>query len=179
MGVSLDGYIEDARGNFDWAAPPDDVHRYANEQAREAAAFLYGRRIYELMEGYWPAVAARDDVPEVEAEFARAYVDTPRIVFSDTLASVADGARLVRSADAAAEVARLKEETDGHLDVGGAGLAATLVDLIDEFQPIVNPVAVGGGKPVLPAHIDQLRLELVETRTFSGRVVLLRYQRAA
>ena len=178
MGVSLDGYVEDATGNFDWSVPAEDAHRLANEQAREAGAFLFGRRMYEAMEPYWPAAATRDDVPEVEAEFARAYVETPRIVFSDTLESVAEGVRLVRSSDAVAEVTRLKEETDGHLDLGGAGLAASLVDLIDEFRLLVNPVIVGGGKSYFPAVRDALPLELAETRALSGGVVYLRYERA-
>jgi dihydrofolate reductase len=178
MGVSLDGYVEDATGNFDWAAPAEDAHRLANEEARQAGAFLFGRRMYEVMEPYWPETAASEEAPEVEAEFARAYVETPRIVFSDTLDSVAKGVRLVRSSDAVAEVTRLKDEIDGDLGLGGAGLAASLVDLIDEFRLLVNPVIVGGGKPYFPAVRDQLRLELAETRTLSGGVLYLRYVRA-
>jgi len=179
MGVSLDGYVEDENGDFGWAAPPEDVHRIANEQAREAAAFLYGRRIYEMMEAYWPAAAERDDQPEVEAEFARAYVDTPRIVFSDSLETVSGGARLVRSADARAEVERLKRESDGPLDVAGPGLAASLLDLVDEFGMWVSPVVVGRGKRFFPERAGQLDLRLVENRTCSGGFLYLRYERAA
>ena len=177
MGVSLDGYVEDASGSFDWSAPTDDVHQLFNDQAREASAFLFGRRMYEVMEPYWPDAAGSDDLPEVAAEFARIYVDTPRIVFSDTLESVADGVRLVRSGDAVAEVARLKEQTDGHLEVGGPGLAASLIDLIDEFRLVVNPVAVGDGKPFFPATGGLLPLELKDTRTFPSGAVYLRYER--
>lgn len=178
MGMSLDGYIEDSDGSIAFSAPDDEVHRLANEQAREAAAFLYGRRLYEVMEGYWSAAAKRRGVPQVEAEFAQAYVQTPRIVFSDTLDSVAEGCRLVRSSEALAEVSRLKQETQGHLDLGGANLAASLIDLIDEFRIWVNPVAVGGGKPFFPSGREQLQLRLAEHRAFGSGALYLRYRRA-
>jgi dihydrofolate reductase len=178
MGMSLDGYIEDPGGSIAFSKPDDEVHRLANEEAREAAAFLYGRRLYELMEGYWPAVAEQQDVPEIEAEFARAYVQTPRIVFSDTLESVPEGCRLVRSSEAVAEVRRLKQETEGPLGIGGATLAASLIDLIDEFRVWVNPVAVGGGKPFFPVGREQLQLRLAEHRAFASGALHLRYRRA-
>jgi dihydrofolate reductase len=178
LGMSLDGFVEDSSGDFGWSAPREDVHRLANESARQASAFLYGRRMYELMEAHWPAAAKLDDAPEVEAEFARIYVDTPRIVFSDSLESVGDGARLVRSADAHAEVTRLKQEAGGQLAIGGPALAASLVDLIDEFQPWVSPVLVGSGKPFFPVPPEQLDLRLVESRTCDGGVLYLRYERA-
>jgi dihydrofolate reductase len=177
MGVSLDGYVEDAGGGIAFSAPDDEVHRLWNEQAREASAFLYGRRLYELMEGFWPAAARRDDLSEVEAEFARIYVQTPRIVFSDTLPGVAEGARLVRRSEAVAEVTRLKETADGHLDLGGAALAASLLDLVDEFRLVVAPVAVGGGKPFLPPRRERLELRLREHRAFASGAVYLRYER--
>lgn len=176
MNQSLDGYIEDATGSFDFSVPPDDVFQYWIEQTRSATGFLFGRRNYEIMEEYWPVVDP-GSLTDAEAEFARAYVETPRVVFSDTLDSVADGVRLVRSADAIAEVTRLKAETDGRLNVGGAALAASLIDLIDEFTLLVSPVVVGGGKPFFPVGAGRLPLELAETRTFSEGVVLLRYVR--
>jgi len=178
MNVSLDGYIEDPSGSIEFSAPDDEVHRRWNEQTHEASAFLYGRRLYELMEGFWPTAASRQDLPETEAEFARAYVLTPRIVFSDTLDSVAEGARLVRSSDAVAEVTRLKHETESHLDLGGANLAASLVDLVDEFRLYVMPVVVGGGKPFFAARRPTLRLRLSEHHAFASGAVYLRYERA-
>lgn len=178
MGMSLDGYIEDSEGGFAFSGPDDEVHRLANEEAREAAAFLYGRRLYEVMEGYWTTAAQQPDVPEIEAEFAQAYVQTPRIVFSDTLDSVPEGCRLVRSSEAVAEVTRLKQQTQGHLGLGGATLAASLIDLIDEFRIWVNPVAVGGGKPFFPVGREQLHLRLAEHRAFASGALYLRYRRA-
>lgn len=178
MGMSLDGYVEDSDGSFAFAAPGDEVHQLANEQAREAAAFLYGRRLYEVMEDHWQAAAKRRDLPRTEAEFAEAYVQTPRIVFSDTLDTVSDGCRLVRSSEAVAEVRRLKQDMHGPLGLGGATLAASLIDLIDEFRIWINPVAVGGGKPFFPLGREQLALRLAEHRAFPSGALYLRYRRA-
>ena len=175
MSTSLDGYVEDAAGSIAFSAPDEEVHRFANQQTRETAAFLFGRGLYEVMEEFWTA-PERADGADVEAEFAREYAATPRIVFSDTLTSVAPGCRLVRRADAIDEVVRLKEETDGELAVGGACLAASLLDLIDEFRPRVVPAVLGGGKPFFPLGAD-LRLRLVEQRAFAGGTVYLRYAR--
>jgi dihydrofolate reductase len=175
MGVSLDGFVEDADGNFDWSAPAEDVHRLANQQTREAAALVFGRAMYEVMEPFWPEAATRTDLPEVQLEFARAYVETPRIVVSDSLRDVPDGVRVVRRADAAAEVRRLKEQPGGHVDIGGPTLAAALVDLIDEFRMWVNPVIVGAGKRFFPAA--QAPLTLLDARSMSNGVLYLRYER--
>jgi dihydrofolate reductase len=175
MQVSLDGYVEDADGSIDFSAPPEDVHRAANEQTREASAFLFGRRLYETMEKPWTDAARRDDLQPVEAEFARLYVATPRYVFSDTIQDVPDGVTLVRSADAAAEVTRLKRETDGYLDLGGPTLAGSLLHLIDEIRLYVMPVTLGGGKRFFPPGA-QLRLRLLEQHAFPSGVAFLRYE---
>ena len=175
MSTSLDGYIEDVTGDITFSTPDEEVHRFANQQTRDTAAFLFGRGLYEVMEEFWTA-PERADGGEVEAEFASEYAATPRMVFSDSLESVAPGCRLVRRADAVEEVVRLKKETDGDLAVGGAGLAASLLDLIDEFRLTVVPAFAGGGKPYYPPGAD-LRLRLVEQRTFGNGAVYLRYAR--
>ena len=177
MNVSLDGYIEDSSGGIAFAGPPaDDVHRHWNEHTRAAAAFLYGRRLFEVMDEHWTAAAMQDDLPDVEAEFARAYVDTPRFVFSDTLESVPSGVELVRSRDATTVVSSLKDETEGPLAVGGAGLAASLIDLIDEFRLVVLPGVVGSGKPFFPDG-RELTLQLVDQKVFDSGAVYLAYVR--
>lgn len=175
LGTSLDGFVEDAQGNFDWAAPDEEAHRISNETAKQSSAFLFGRRMYETMEPYWPNATRSDS--EIEREFATAYVETPRIVFSDSLRSVSKGSRIVRSADAVAEVTRLKNELDGHLDLAGPTLAATLVDLIDEFQMFVHPVLVGAGKPFFPPGIERVALRQLSARTLGSGVLHLRYTR--
>src|SRR3712207_4217361 len=177
MSTSLDGYIEDRTGGIAFSEPDEEVHRFANQQTRETALFLFGRGLYGVMEEFWTA-PERAGGGDVEAEFAREYTAAPRIVFSDSLESVAPGCRLVRRADAVDEVVRLKEETDGELSVGGAGLAASLLDLIDEFRPTVVPAVVGGGTPYLPLGAE-LRLRLVEQRTFANGTVYLQIGRAS
>src|ERR1700712_2291455 len=129
MTISLDGYVEDRTGSLAFGVPDEEVHRFHNQQVHETAAFLFGRGLYDVMEEFWTA-PERADGGDVEAEFAREYIATPRIIFSDSLESVPPGCRLVRRADAVYEVPRLKRETDGPLAVGGPGLAASLLDLI-------------------------------------------------
>ena len=114
-----------------------------------------------------------------ELEFAHIWKALPKVVFSSTLERVEGDARLATD-DVATEVAKLKEQPDGNVSVGGAGLAATLVelDLIDEYRLFVYPVVLGGGTPYFPPRAERLDLELVETRTFGSRVVYLRYRRS-
>ena len=176
MGVSLDGYVEDAKGGFEWSAPDDEVHRLANQQAQEASAFVYGRRMFETMDEYWIRTSQEEGHPPIEAEFAAAYAATPRYVVSDTMKEAGNGATLVRRAEVRTLVERLKRESETCVDVGGPELAASLIDLIDEFRMWINPIAVGGGKPFFPAG-KQLNLKLVESRTFPSGTLWLRYRR--
>jgi dihydrofolate reductase len=178
MGVSLDGFIAGPGGEIDWGAPDEELHRFHNQQVREAGAHLYGRRLYEEMR-YWETADERPSAPEFALEFARIWKATPKIVFSKTLEQVEGNARLV-TGDAAEEVARLKQERGKDLAVGGAGLASTFMKLglIDEYRLFVSPVVLGGGTPYFPALDQRIDLELVETRTFGSRVVYLRYRQA-
>lgn len=176
FGVSVDGYTADRDGRIDWSSPDEELHRFWNDHARQVEVSLYGRRLYELMSAFWPTADQDPDAPPVVVEFARLWRETPRIVFSRTLDRVDHGSRLERG-DVVEVTRTLKAETDGLIEVGGATLAAPLVraGLVDEFQVVVTPTAVGGGTPFFPPLDDWLPLELTENRTFPSGAVLLRY----
>jgi dihydrofolate reductase len=177
FGVSLDGFIAGPSGEIDWSAPDEELHRFHNEQARELAAQLYGRRLYETM-AVWETVEEGPSVSDAELEFARIWKETPKIVFSRTLEKVEGNTRLIRD-DAVEEVRRLKAEPGKDLSVGGAGLASAFIKagLVDEYRLFVNPVVLGAGTSFFPALDERINLELLETRTFGTRVVYLRYRR--
>jgi dihydrofolate reductase len=177
MGVSLDGYIAGPNGEIDWAAPDEELHRFHNQQARETAVHLYGRRLYDTMR-YWETADEDESLGEPEREFAQIWKATPKVVFSKMLASVEGNATLRRDV-IPSEIAALKQQAAKDLAVGGAGLAATFTQLglIDEYQLFVNPVVLGAGTPYFPPLENRLDLELVEARKFGSRVVYLRYQR--
>jgi dihydrofolate reductase len=177
MSVSLDGFIAGPSGDFEWSVPDEELHRFHNEQTRELDLHFCGRALYETMV-YWETAGQDPASGEVEREFAQIWRALPKIVFSTTLDRVEGNARLARES-VPEEVARLKEQPGKALAVGGAGLAATFIELglVDEFGLFVYPVIVGGGTPFFPPGVDQIDLELVETRTFNSRVVYMRYRR--
>jgi dihydrofolate reductase len=178
MTVSLDGFIAGPGGNIDWTAPDEELHQFHNDQVRELGAHLLGRRLYETMV-YWETADQDPALPAVMLDFARIWQPLPKIVFSSTLEHVEGNATLA-SRDVADEVTRLQEEPGGDLAVGGAGLAAELIErnLIDDYRLFVSPVILGAGIPYFPASEQRIGLELLETRTFSGGVVYLHYARA-
>jgi dihydrofolate reductase len=177
MGVSLDGFIAGPGGEIDWSAPDEELHRFHNEQTRELGAHFCGRRLYETMV-YWETADRNPSATEYEREFAVLWQKLPKIVFSNTLETVEGNSRLA-TAGVAEEVARLKAEPGKDLAVGGAGLAATFIELglVDEYRLFVSPAVLGSGKPFFPPLDHRIDLELVETRTFGSRVVYLRYAR--
>ena len=151
MNVSVDGYIADTNGDIGWSDPDAELHQYWNDQVRDTAVSLYGRKLYELMSAHWPTADEAPDVSSVQAEFARLWRAMPKVVFSKTLDSVGWNSRLERG-DVVEVATRLKAETDGLIEVAGATLAAPLVraGLVDEFHVVVTPAAVGGGTPFFP-----------------------------
>ncbi len=177
MTVSLDGFVADPRGEIDWSAPDEELHRFHNERVRETGTQLLGRGLYEEMT-YWETAEENPSARDHELEFARIWKELPKVVFSTTLDKVEGNATLVRDG-VAQEVTTLKEQPGGDLAVGGAGLASTLMklDLIDEYRLFISPVVLGGGTPYFSALDERINLELVETRTFGSRVVYLRYRR--
>jgi dihydrofolate reductase len=176
MGVSLDGYIAGPGGDFRWATPDEELHRFHNQQARETSVHLYGRRLYETMR-YWETAAEDPSLSEPEREFAEIWRGTPKVVFSTTLDSV-EGNATLRKEVVPEEIEVLKERSPKDLAVGGAGLAASFIrlGLIDEFHLFISPVVVGGGTPFFPPLEHGIELELEEARKFGSRVVYLRYR---
>jgi dihydrofolate reductase len=176
MTVSLDGFIAGPKGEIDWSAPDEELHRFHNQRVRELGAQLCGRRLYEEML-YWETADQNPSAAEYELEFARIWQGLPKIVFSKTLEKVEGNARLVKDG-VAEEVARLKEQPGKDLSVGGAGLASTFIKLglVDEYQLFVSPVVLGGGTPYFPTLEERINLELVDTKTFGSRVVHVHYR---
>jgi dihydrofolate reductase len=177
MNVSVDGYIAARDDDIGWSIPDEELHQFWNDKTRDVAVSLYGRKLYELMSAHWPTADEAPDVNPVEAEYARLWRATPKVVFSKTLDKVGENARLERG-DVVEVATRLKAETDGLMEVAGATLAAPLVraGLVDEFQVVVTPAVVGGGKPFFPTLDKWIKLELVENRTFPSGAVLLSYR---
>ena len=175
--VSVDGYIADAQGSIDWGDPSEELHQYWNDFERDTALSFYGRRLYELMSGYWPTADESPDATPLIVDFARIWRDMPKVVFSHTLDSVGWNSRLERG-DPVDVVTKLKAETDGNMEVAGATLAAPIVraGLVDEYRIVIAPTAVGGGIAFWPTLPTWISLRLLENRTFPGGSVLLRYE---
>ena len=171
--TSLDGYIEDEHGSFEWSAPDEDVHAFVNDLERRIGTYLYGRRLYETMV-YWETAPA--DSPAVELNYARVWRSATKIVYSTTLQETASArTRIERTFDADA-VRAMKDAANADLSVGGAELAAHgfRAGLVNEVRLLLNPVVVGGGKRALPDGV-RLDLELLDERRFASGVVYLRY----
>jgi dihydrofolate reductase len=173
--ASLDGYVADERGNFDWAEPDDEVHSFVNELERPVGTYLYGRGMYETMR-YWETAGGADE-PPVARDFAAMWRAARKIVYSRTLEAVSSGRTRIERAFDLDAVRRLKAEADRDLTVGGPGLAAQALaaGLVDECQLFLAPVIVGGGKPSLPSNV-RLNLELLHERRFGNGTVYLRYR---
>jgi dihydrofolate reductase len=176
MAVSLDGYIVGPDGQFDWSIPDEELFSFATDETRRIGVMLLGRKLYETML-YWET-ADQASLDDSELEWIAIWNPLPKVVFSTTLAAVQGNARLA-AGGLAAEIERLRAEPgDGDIGIGGATLAAeaAALGLIDEYQARVYPVLVGGGIPFFPQRERRVDLELLETRTFSSKVVYLRYR---
>ncbi|MDQ2709629.1 MAG: dihydrofolate reductase family protein [Actinomycetota bacterium] len=177
MSISLDGYIVGPDGGFDWTVPDEEVFRFATDEVRELGVHLLGRRLYETML-YWETADQNPSLDFSTLKFATLWKALPKVVFSTTLTEVQGNACLA-SGGLAEEIKRLRAEpAEGDIAIGGATLAAEAAELglIDEYRAKVYPVLVGGGIPFFPQHERRVNLELAETRTFSSRVVYLRYR---
>ena len=173
--TSLDGYIADADGNFDWAAPDAEVHAFVNDLERPIGTYLYGRRMYETMVA-WETMPTDDDQPPVSRDYAQIWRAADKIVYSRTLPALSSArTRLERDFDVDA-VRQLKASADNDISVGGPGLAAAAIaaGLVDELHLFLTPVVVGGGTAALPDGV-RVELELLDEHRFAGGVVHLHY----
>jgi dihydrofolate reductase len=174
--MSLDGYIEDAKGDFDWAAPDEEVHRFINDLERPVGTHLYGRRMYETLK-VWETDPTLSEQSSLLKDYATIWQAAEKIVFSKTLkAAVTRKTRILRDFDPEM-VVKLKKEARQDILVGGAELAAQAfkAGLIDELQLFLAPILVGNGKRALPAGV-RLELALIEERRFENGMVYLRYR---
>jgi dihydrofolate reductase len=174
--ASVDEYVEDEEGKFDWAAPDDDVHAFLNDLERRIGTYLYGRRMYETMV-FWETVSTEPDQSAVTRDYAGIWRAAEKVVHSRTLESVSSArTRIERDLDADV-VRRLKQSSAADITVGGAELAgqALAMGLVDELQLFLAPVVVGGGKRALPDGL-RARLELLDEHRFRSGVVYLRYR---
>lgn len=174
MLTSLDGYIAGPSGNIDLPVPEEELHRHFNDEMRRTSIALCGRRMYETMR-FWDSPEREIAASEVERDFAHAWRETPKIVFSTTLKEVGPNARLVAD-DAVATARSLKAQSDGEISVAGAELAGHLAraGLIDEYRLYVHPVVLGGGKPYFRSGLS-LALKPLGTQKLTQGVTLLRY----
>jgi dihydrofolate reductase len=172
--ASLDGYIADTDGGFDWAAPDDEVHAFVNDLTRSTGTHLLGRRMYEVLRP-WDTMPT-DEGPQVTRDFAALWQDADKIVYSTTLRTVSSPRTRVSSRFDPEEVRELKASATRDLTVGGPGLAAAALaaGLVDELELFLHPVIVGGGTAALPDGV-RLDLELLDERRFASGVAFLRY----
>ncbi|HXL43836.1 MAG TPA: dihydrofolate reductase family protein [Gaiellaceae bacterium] len=174
--TSLDGYVADENGNFDWAAPDEEVHRFVNDLERPIGTYLYGRRIYETMV-YWETAHTLPDQPPFIQDFAGIWQAADKIVYSKALETPSSArTRIERDFDPEA-VRQMKAAAERDITVGGPDLAAQAIKagLVDEYHLFLTPIIVGGGKQSLPDNV-RLELELLDERRFGNGAVHLHYR---
>ncbi len=173
--TSLDGYLADEDGNFDWGEPDEELHNFINDLMRPVGTLLYGRRLYEVMLA-WESLRLADQPPYMR-DFAEIWQGAEKIVYSRMLETVSSPrTRIERNFDPEA-IRQMKAQAERDMTVGGPNLAAHAfkAGLIDECHLFLAPVVVGGGKPSLPSHV-RLKLELLDERRFGSGMVYLRYR---
>jgi dihydrofolate reductase len=174
--VSLDGYIEDEHGSFDWTAPADDFFSFITDLMRPVGTYLYGRRLYDMM-AVWetdPALAAQS---ELRADFANVWQAADKVVYSTTLDAVSTARTRLEHDFDSVSIRDMKASATSDLTVGGAHLAAHALKagLVDECHLFIRPILLGGGKPALPSN-TRAELELLDDRRLNQGVVYLRYR---
>jgi dihydrofolate reductase len=172
---SLDGYVEDASGRFDWSAPDEEVHQFVNDLERPIGTYLYGRRMYETMV-FWETAAPAPEEPAAFADYAEVWRAAEKVVYTRTLQAVPSERTCIERSFDPDEVRRLKASSDADLSIGGAELAGVALGagLVDEVHLFLCPIVVGGGKRALPDAV-RLQLTLLDQRRFGNGVVHLNY----
>ncbi len=174
--ASLDGYVADEQGKFDWAEPDEEVHRFVNELERPVGTYLYGRRMYEVMV-FWETAHTLAGQPPFIQDYAQIWQAAEKIVYSKTLDTVSSArTRIEREFDPEA-VRQMKAAAESDITVGGPDLAAQAIKagLVDEYHLFLTPILVGGGNQSLPDNV-RVELELLDERRFGNGVLYLRYR---
>ena len=176
--TSLDGYVADASGSFDWSAPDEEVHAFVNDLERPIGTYLYGRRMYEVMLA-WETPEAFADQGAVTRDFAGIWLAADKIVYSTTLVAPSSARTRIERAFDPARIRELKASAARDISIGGPALAAEAIraGLVDEIALLVSPIVVGGGKRALPDDV-RIALDLVDERRFGNGVVYVAYRPA-
>jgi dihydrofolate reductase len=174
--ASLDGYVADEDGDFEWAKPDEEVHAFVNDLERPIGTHLYGRRLYEVMTGWETMHTLPDQTPQT-LDFAAIWQAAEKVVYSRTLESVSSARTRIERDFAPDAIRQMKAEAQRDISIGGATLAGEAIraGLVDELHLIVNPIVVGGGLPSLPDGV-RWRLDLLDERRFANGVVYVRYR---
>jgi len=174
--ASLDEYVADENGNFEWAAPDEEVHAFVNDLERKIGTYLYGRRLYEVML-YWENPPTQSDVPFVVRDYTKIWQAAEKVVFSKTLTKASTAKTRIEKTFDPAAIRKLKEQSPHDISIGGAELAGQAIKagLVDEIHIFLHPIVVGGGRRALPDGA-RVRLELLDQRRFASGVVHLHYR---
>ena len=173
---SLDGFVNDADGNFDWAMPDEEEHAFVNELESSIGTYIYGRRMYEIMQ-VWADFPGIEDEPEVVQNYAKVWAGADKHVFSATLTSVSTARTHLHRVFDPERVRELKENVAHDVSIGGPTVAAAALraGLVDDIHLLLHPVLIGTGTPVFPSDFRH-DLELLEQRQFASGVVHLHYR---
>lgn len=173
--ASLDGYVADEDGNFEWAQPDEEVHAFVNDLDRRVGTYLLGRRMYEVLV-YWEAIDLAGQ-PRVIRDFADSWRDADKVVYSTTLERAASARTRIERAFDADAVRWMKASTDRDMSVGGPDLAGQAIEagLVDEYHLFLVPIVVGGGTRALPDGV-RTQLELIDGRRFGNGTIYLGYR---
>ena len=180
MNVSMDlriGRAADAEGDEDWLHIGEQLHRYFNARAGDMSVIVHGRAMYEIMEDFWPQAAEDPDQPDYIQEYGQIWVASPKVLVSNTRTQAKHDTRIIGGEDALDQLAALKDQTDGAIEVGGATLATQLLrrGLLDELLLFVHPVVLGSGRPLFDDGVTPVACDLLDQRTFEMGVVMLHY----